>query len=126
MYPITFSQVAALFGKERSDQTQISKVIIDSRDAVPACLFFALPGSKVDGHQFVNDVLQQEGYAVVKQGFSSDERVIEVADPLAALQKLAQFSLKQSGIPVIAVTGSNGKTTTKDFTAAVLQARMLV
>ena len=79
MYPITFSQVAALFGKERSDQTQISKVIINSRDAVPACLFFALPGSKVDGHQFVNDVLQQEGYAVVKQGFSSDERVIEVA-----------------------------------------------
>ena len=126
MYPITFSQVAALFGKERSDQTQISKVIINSRDAVPACLFFALPGSKVDGHQFVNDVLQQEGYAVVKQGFSSDERVIEVADPLAALQKLAQFSLKQSGIPVIAVTGSNGKTTTKDFTAAVLQARMPV
>lgn len=126
MYPLTFKQAADLLGQRRSDQNLISKVIIDSRDAEAECLFFALPGSNVDGHDFVDDVLKAGGYAVVRRGYGRGERTIEVDDPLTALQKLAQYQLKQIDIPVVAVTGSNGKTTTKDFTAAVLEAKYSV
>jgi len=126
MYPLTFAQAAADLGQLRSDQTQISKVIIDSRKAVPNCLFFALPGTKADGHQFVPDVLRAGGFAVVKKGYGDDPRLIEVDDPLAALQQLARAHLRRIGIPVVAITGSNGKTTTKDITARILQTRFQV
>ena len=98
MYPLTFKQAADLLGQRRSDQNLISMVIIDSRDAEAECLFFALPGSNVDGHDFVDDVLKAGGYAVVRRGYGRGERTIEVDDPLTALQKLAQYQLKQIDI----------------------------
>jgi len=123
MFPSTFAEAASILGKQSSNQTRIEKVIIDSRQASAGSLFFALPGSKTDGHNFVGDVLDAGGYAVVKRGWGQNQRVIEVDDPLLALQKLAKSCLEKLGIPVVAITGSNGKTTTKDFTAAVLGAK---
>lgn len=126
MYPLTFAEAASILGKPSTDQTKIEQVIIDSRQATAGSLFFALPGSKTDGHHYVVDVLKSGGYAVVKRGWGQDQRVIEVEDPLLALQKLAQAHLEKIGLPVVAITGSNGKTTTKDFTAAVLGAKYKV
>ncbi len=126
MYPLTFAQVAADLGQDRADQTLISKVIIDSRHATTQCLFFALPGSNTDGHHFVSEVVDEGGFAIVKKGYGSSERIIEVENPLLALQKIAQLHLKRIAIPVVAITGSDGKTTTKDFTAAVLGAKYRV
>ena len=126
MFPLTFAEAAAVLGQHSTDQTRIEKVIIDSRQAAAGSLFFALQGSKTDGHHFVDAVLEAGGYAVVKRGWRQDRRIIAVDDPLAALQKLAQAHLAKIGIPVVAITGSNGKTTTKDFTAAVLGAKYKV
>ncbi len=126
MYPLTFDQVASIFGQTSQNHSLISQVIIDSREAKPNCLFFALPGANVDGHRFVRDVLDLNGFAVVKTGQFSDSRehIIQVQDPLLALQKLAQEQLARMALPVVAITGSNGKTTTKDLTAAVLGQKM--
>ena len=94
--------------------------------AVAAKLFvFALPGANVDGHG-LSGCIDLNGFAVVKTGQFSDSRehIIQVQDPLLALQKLAQEQLARMALPVVAITGSNGKTTTKDLTAAVLGQKM--
>ncbi|NLM26411.1 MAG: UDP-N-acetylmuramoyl-tripeptide--D-alanyl-D-alanine ligase [Firmicutes bacterium] len=126
MYPLTFAQVASILGLESNNQSLISKVIIDSRQAKPGSLFFALPGTHVDGHQYVPDVLAKGGFAVVKTEYGSGEGILPVSDPLLALQQLAAEYLKQHPVPVIAVTGSNGKTTTKDLIAQVLSKKFVV
>lgn len=126
MRVLTFAQVAQIFGQKRKHRIKISRVIIDSREAVANCLFFALPGSKTDGHHYVNDVLNRGGFAVVKKGFGSGDRILEVENPLQALQELAAQYLAAKELPVVAVTGSNGKTTTKDLIAAVLSSQFSV
>lgn len=127
MYSLTLAQVSSIFGQNCQNKAMISKVIIDSRQAVPNCLFFAFPGANVDGHQFVQDVLDCGGFAVVKKGYGDfNDSIIQVEDPVKALQKLAKFQLERLNIPVIAITGSNGKTTTKDLTAAVLSEKLSV
>ena len=104
----------------------VDNVVIDSRQARRGSLFFALPGERVDGHQFVPDVLAQGGCAVVREGTYDQPGVVEVADPLLALQELAQAYLAKYRVPVVAVTGSNGKTSTKDMIAQVLRSRYAV
>lgn len=126
MYPLSLSQVASDLQLQSSSKDIISKVIIDSREAEPNCLFFALKGTKVDGHNYVKQVIDQGGFAVVKGGFGSGERILNVPEPLLALQQLAAAHLKRISIPIVAITGSNGKTTTKDLTAAVLSSKFNV
>lgn len=123
MYPLSLSQVASDLNLQSPRNDIISKVIIDSRESEPNCLFFALRGTKVDGHKFVNQVIDHGGFAVVRQGFGSGDRILNVPDPLLALQELAKAHLKRISIPIVAITGSNGKTTTKDLTAAVLSSK---
>ncbi len=126
MRSLSFSQVASFLHTECSSQELMKRVIIDSREASAGTLFFALPGEHTDGHQFVEDVLKQGGFAVVKTGYGSGDRVIEVADPLEGLQRLAKQYLALFSVPVVAVTGSNGKTTTKDMIAAILSEKWSV
>lgn len=126
MYPQTLVDIAMVIGEISNRDDLVSQVIVDSREATANCLFFALPGSKVDGHQFVDRVLAQGGFAVVKHGFGNDDRLLSVDDPLVALQQLAHHQLTMSQIPVVAVTGSNGKTSTKDLIAAVLSKKFKV
>ena len=87
-------------------------------------LFFALKGNSFNGNAFAAQALEQGcAYAIVDEAeyaAGGDERYILVEDVLTALQQLAHYHRKQFKIPVIQVTGTNGKTTTKELTAAVL------
>ena len=101
---------------------------IDSRALEGGELFVPLPGSRVDGHEFVTAALAgkaggslvREGWTPAKGSAGTEKPVIEVRDPLVALQALGRHVRERAGIPVVAVTGSNGKTTTKEMIAAVL------
>jgi UDP-N-acetylmuramoyl-tripeptide--D-alanyl-D-alanine ligase len=101
---------------------------IDSRAALPGEIFVPLPGSRADGHAFIGAALSGSAAAsFVARGRDAGadaaragKPLIEVADPLEALQALGRHCRERSGIETVAVTGSNGKTTTKEMIAAVL------
>jgi UDP-N-acetylmuramoyl-tripeptide--D-alanyl-D-alanine ligase len=105
-----------------------SKVFTDSRQTVPGGLFFALRGDQFDGNQYAAAALVQgASHAVVDDPAAvRDERYILVENTLTCLQKLARFHRRQFTIPVIAITGSNGKTTTKELIQSVLGAHYRV
>lgn len=101
------------------------RVTTDSRDVPEGSLFFALKGGNFDGNRFASDALAGgASYAIVDDPSAvADEykdRVVLVGDSLRSLQDLAARHRRTLGIPVVAITGTNGKTTTKEFTAAVL------
>ena len=107
---------------------------IDTRALAEGELFVALPGTRADGHEFVTSALAGAAGGALVSGERKPEAawsktgkpVIAVRDPLRALQALGRHCRAKSGIPVTAVTGSNGKTTTKEMIAAVLGARYRV
>lgn len=99
-------------------------VAVDSRLAQPGAVFFALPGEKTDGHQFLHDVVEKGvSGAVIKRDFHGEIPknfpVMRVQDPLHTLQTFAQLSVRDNGAQICAVTGSVGKTTTKDFLSCI-------
>ncbi|NOY77942.1 MAG: UDP-N-acetylmuramoyl-tripeptide--D-alanyl-D-alanine ligase [Calditrichaeota bacterium] len=105
----------------------VHAVVIDSRKVEPGDLFFALRGERHDAHTFldavfrvpdVTAVVDQKGFE--KQGGRLSGRMIVVQDTLEALQNVSAFYRRKFTLPVLAVTGSNGKTTTKEMIAAVL------
>lgn len=98
-------------------------VTTDSRDCPEGSLFFALKGASFDGNRFAAMALEKGcAYAVVdEKEYASDARCILVDDCLAALQQLARYHRRQLGTRIIGITGTNGKTTTKELTSAVLQ-----
>ncbi len=101
---------------------------IDSRSLDADDLFVPLPGTRADGHDFIAAALAgraggslvKAGRAVAPEWSRTGKPLIEVKDPLAALQALGRHCRERASIPVVAVTGSNGKTTTKEMIAAVL------
>ena len=98
------------------------EVTIDSRNCPAGSLFFALKGERFDGHDFVEHALLSGcAYAVADDASkASGKQVIIVKNVLKTLQQLARLHRQTLGIPVIGITGTNGKTTTKELTAAVL------
>jgi len=126
MRPLTLAQIAAYTDGQAIGDGLVHNVVIDSREAAAGSLFIALPGERVDGHQFVSDVLAKGGYAVVKEGTHEGPGVVQVGDPLLALQELAKGYLADFPVPVIAITGSNGKTSTKDMVTQVLSTEYAV
>lgn len=100
---------------------------VDSRNIVTGDLFFALRGPKHDGHDYVHGALERGAVAaVVERTVNGAGRLLEVPDTLAALKQLAAWVRREWGGQVIAVTGSAGKTTTKDAIAHLLASEMKV
>lgn len=101
---------------------QSRTVTTDSRAITPGCIFFAFKGEKFDGNAFAPQALK-EGAAlcvISDPQYKTDERCIVVPDVLKTLQELAKYHRSRLTIPVIGITGTNGKTTTKELVNAVL------
>ena len=104
----------------------LTAVAVDSRQITAGALFVALPGEHVDGHQFVGDAFRRGApAALVNRPIEVDppRTLYEVDDTLAALQDLAAAWRQQFSTTAIGITGSVGKTTTKELVAAVLRQR---
>lgn len=98
-------------------------VSIDSRTLLPGELFVAISGDRFDGHDFVSEAAAKgAAAAVVHKDVEAppDFGLLRVADTTRALAQMASHVRRRAGIPVVAITGSAGKTTTKDMTAALL------
>jgi UDP-N-acetylmuramoyl-tripeptide--D-alanyl-D-alanine ligase len=129
---LTLAQVQAATGAQLLDgpasQTQISGWSIDSRSVAAGDLFFAIKGERLDGHAYVDAVLDHgAAAAVVSQiEFDANRPLLLVKDTLEALQSLAHWTRRYWARPIVAVTGSAGKTSTKDIIAALLSVRFKV
>lgn len=113
----------------KGEDIVITSVDFDSRKVSDNSLFVPLDGER-DGHDFVNSAIANGASATLwKKGHPNKPEnipVIEVEDPLTALQDLAQYYLNKVNPTVVGITGSNGKTTTKDMVGAVLSKRFNV
>jgi len=97
-------------------------ICTDTRKISKSCLFFALKGDHFNGNEFASLALENgAAYAIIdEEEYAVNEHFILVSDVLETLQDLARYHRKQLGIPVIGITGSNGKTTTKELIRSVL------
>jgi UDP-N-acetylmuramoyl-tripeptide--D-alanyl-D-alanine ligase len=103
---------------------EFTSVSTDTRTLQPGALFVALAGPSFDGHDFVATAAQNgAAAALVAKELPVDLPQIVVADPLAALSSFAREWRRQFPIPVVGVTGSNGKTTTKELIGSILSQR---
>jgi UDP-N-acetylmuramoyl-tripeptide--D-alanyl-D-alanine ligase len=125
MPALTFSQIAELTGGTlvQGGGLSTSSVVIDSREVKPDSVFFAIKGERLDGHQFVAQALQTARGAVVSQvpeNVPADKGMVKVADTTVALQQLARAIRERYHFLLIAITGSAGKTTTKEMIATLV------
>jgi UDP-N-acetylmuramoyl-tripeptide--D-alanyl-D-alanine ligase len=112
-----------------SAATQVLRVSTDSRHAGQGDLFFAITGDKFDGHDFLPEVVRKGGKALVVEKARAEglgAAVIVVEDTRRALGQLAARYRQDFTLPIVAVAGSNGKTTTKELIAAVLREQIPV
>jgi UDP-N-acetylmuramoyl-tripeptide--D-alanyl-D-alanine ligase len=117
----------AVGGTVVGDDVRVASVSTDSRSDVGGSLFFALEGERMDGHRFVRDAIAGGAVAAVVRRSGSDVTPrVEVASTSEALLALAADERRRSAARVVAITGANGKTSTKDLAAAVLSRRFRV
>jgi len=109
-----------LLSEEFSKKVQIKNVVMDSRKVTEGSLFFAIN----NGNSYVKDVLDKGVSLVIADNTDvKDERIVKVSDTIATMQDLATKYRKKLDIQVIGITGSNGKTTTKDIVYSLLSAK---
>jgi UDP-N-acetylmuramoyl-tripeptide--D-alanyl-D-alanine ligase len=134
MNPLPISEIAKFAGASLSSgdgSVVIDKIRTDSRTLKPGELFVALRGENFDGHNFVEDVAKANAAgAIVESNWKGELpaafALIRAEDTLQAYQELAASYRRSLSLKVVAITGSNGKTSTKDFAAAVLARRFRV
>ena len=130
---MTLGELAGAVGSRRiagAAETRAGGVSIDSRSLRPGDLFVAIRGARFDGHRFVEDAVARGAAAALVSDAAAlgtpPAPGIVVDDTLRALQALARRVRRDSGARVVAVTGSVGKTTTKELSAALLETRYRV
>ena len=131
MQPMTVKEIAAavhgVWWNPREDAPEVTSVCTDSRKLTPGCLFLPWVGEKFDGHDFIEKALEGGAAgclcAKVPQTLRDDKFYIQVDDTRLALRRLASSYRERFDIPVVQITGSVGKTTTKEMVASVLGAR---
>jgi alanine racemase len=133
MIPRTLGHIANVVGgavPDRGAAAAVERVCVDSRGASPGSLFFALPGQHADGHDFLPDAFANGATAAVISAekakqlkLDPDWNLVVVPSPLRALQDLAKSYRREAFGKVVAITGSNGKTITKDALGALLAGR---
>ncbi|MDE5910034.1 MAG: UDP-N-acetylmuramoyl-tripeptide--D-alanyl-D-alanine ligase [Lachnospiraceae bacterium] len=107
---------------------EASCVVIDSRKIEPGGVFIATKGERVDGHTFIPDVIEKGALGIIceREIDNSPVPYILVEDSFHALKAIAEFYRKQLSIKVVGITGSVGKTSTKEFIASVLSVKYKV
>lgn len=126
--PIRIDDLLAATGGRLLAPTTVQSfrlAVVDSRRAVPGCLFVALPGERDDGHRYVADAIRTGAVAVLVERpvpipAGSDAAIVRVADSLVAFQELAAAWRARFAVRVVGITGSTGKTMAKEVTADVL------
>ena len=134
MDPLSLDQIAKFAGAVRQNghgERLVTHLSTDSRTLRPGDLFLALRGDNFDGHKFIRQAVERGAAgAVVERNWTGkpapDFSLLRVDDTLAAYQRIAGEYRRSLSLKVIAITGSNGKTSTKDFTASVLSRRFRV
>ena len=116
------------YGPEEALSREITEVVTDSRKAGEGCLFVAIKGERVDAHRFIPQVFEQKAACVLAEQKQEDARgpYILVDSTLQAVKDLAEFYRQQLEIKVVGVTGSVGKTSTKEMIASVLSEKYRV
>jgi UDP-N-acetylmuramoyl-tripeptide--D-alanyl-D-alanine ligase len=126
----TLAKLGSLLGLPASSDAPLSGVAVDSRQVRPGDLFVALSGAKVDGHDFAREAAAAGARAVLVEhpveGLPPGYPALVVADTRDALLRLASAMKKEAGFRLAAIAGSAGKTTTKEFAAAILGQRFVV
>lgn len=126
----TLAELAAAAGARAAGAAELTGVAVDSRHVRPGDLFVAIRGARVDGHDFAGDAVARGARALLGErlppGLPAGFPAVLVEKPVEALQKLAAALKKRMGFRLAAITGSAGKTTTKDFAAAILSRRLAV
>jgi UDP-N-acetylmuramoyl-tripeptide--D-alanyl-D-alanine ligase len=143
---LTFADVIEALTNARPVLTNavITEAAVDSRQVIPGGLFVAIPGERVDGHDFVADAFQRgASFALIQHELSGEFRTLDlriasgraalpdtdaplcllVENSLAALQQIARFWRRKLDLRVVGITGSVGKSTTKEVVAEVLSQR---
>ena len=117
----SMSDVArAVEGSFLGDDVDVTSVAIHSDDVLPGALFVALPGERVDGARFVPEAFERGAAGVlVHDGLRVDGPAVSVRSTAEALMALAADERARTDATVVAITGANGKTSTKDMAAAV-------
>ena len=110
------------YGPAGKLQEEVSSIITDSRKADEGCLFVPIVGERVDAHKFIPQVMEAGALATLSERVleNADFPYIVVESSLQAVKDIAEFYLKQLEIPVVGITGSVGKTSTKEVIASVL------
>ena len=129
MEPMTIREImeavgGSLLGEFGDLNRAVSRVETDSRTIHPGSLFIPLVGERFDGHAYINAALKGGAAGCFTQrerdSYLPDKFYIKVKSTHRALRDLAKYYKQKFAIPVVAITGSVGKTTTKDMVAAVL------
>ena len=128
MIRLAVGEIAALLGASQTgpgDPTApVTFVTADSRQVEPGALFVALPGTRVDGHSFVPGAYAAGAVAALTREAVPGAPCLVVADPLVALGRLGRALIdrgRAGGLQVVGITGSQGKTSTKDLLSQVLE-----
>lgn len=119
---MNLNTIASLLSQACQMNTEITGVCTDSRVLKPGNLFIAIQGEHFDGHDFIKEVEAKGAIAAIVNRATSGVNIPQfvVADPIMALAKIAAAHRQDIHCPVIALTGSNGKTTVKEMIAAIL------
>ena len=135
MKNITIQKIAevcagTIYGKEwiNEEKTEAAGVVLDSRLLKEGYVFIATKGEKVDGHKFIPSVFEKGALAVICEDVPQEITgpCIQVENSFTALKQLAAFYRQQLDITVVGITGSVGKTSTKEFVAGVLETKYQV
>lgn len=107
---------------------EITAVTTDSRAVEPGCLFIPIAGTRVDGHDFISQVMEAGALCTLSERDLGEKEFpyIQVKSSLQAVKDLAEYYLRQLDIPVVGITGSVGKTSTKEMIGAVLSQKYRV
>ena len=115
-------------GNEEDQNKEVLSITTDSRKAEPGCLFIAIRGERVDGHDFVDSVFEKDALCVLSEQELPEAKgnYILTESTLQAIKDIAEFYRQQLSAKVVGITGSVGKTSTKEMIASVLSEKYRV